>query len=138
MVALKRAVLAAILESLVLRISMRRRTRAHERREQCLNEEDSGNVGEALVDATQYVDNETTIGDRLSDVTEGIRERFLTMAVGGDGEVTLDKSSELSLKVGSPSFHVFMEESFDACPQVTGDLVELHDDVQDVIRDRAV
>lgn len=83
------------------------------------------------VEAAQHVEDEPVIGDGLSDVTEAARERFLTLTIRGDGEAALDESSEFSLKVESPSFHVVTEESFGTHPHVTSGLVGFHDDVQD-------
>lgn len=58
--------------------------------EWCLHGQDNGNVGEVFVDTTHCVEEKLAIGDGLSDITEGVHEHFLTLAVGGDGKITLD------------------------------------------------
>lgn len=49
------------------------------------------------------------IGDRLPDVTESVREGLQVMAVGSDGEVSLDYAAEFHLVVDGTS-HLIIEE----------------------------
>jgi hypothetical protein len=73
-------------------------------------------VGVALVEASDEVDDERAVGDHLTEVAEIICHTLESPVVVGDGEVTLVEVAELGIKVECPGFAIAEELRFDGDP----------------------
>ena len=73
-------------------------------------------VGVALVEALDEVEDERAIGDRLAKVVEVVRHTLQTPTVVGYGEITLDEAAELGVEVECPSLAVAEELRLDGDP----------------------
>jgi hypothetical protein len=74
----------------------------------------------------------------LADVEERVGESLEAVAVGGDGNITLDERAELGFKVDSARHLVVEEEVADQHVDIVGGLILRHDDVEDLLADGAV
>lgn len=91
-----------------------------------------------VVEALDGVPHQGVVGDRGVDVGEGVGDRFLLEAVGGDALVPLLYVAELLAEVARVRLLVVAEEGGDAAKDGEGRASRGHDHVGDVGHDGAV
>jgi hypothetical protein len=89
------------------------RPRMQERRGRDLHGDKSDDVGEEGVKPAKAGEDQRLIRHRLTDIAKRVRERLKPVAVGGDGEVSLDDGTEFRLEVDDTSELVVEEEVVD-------------------------
>jgi hypothetical protein len=98
--------------------------------------EQGTNVGEALVEATDYVEDEGAVGDDFAESTEVIGHLLEAAAVLGNGEVALDEVAEPHLKLEGAYLPVPKELGLDGEPGVPGSATLRGGDLDEVVGER--
>ena len=86
-------------------------------------------VGEALVEPPEEVQDERAVADRLPERTKVIRHLLQLAAVLGDGEVVLGEGVEGSVEVDGPGLSVSPELGLESDPGLTSRAPGLANDV---------
>jgi hypothetical protein len=94
-------------------------------------------VREALVEATNHVEDEGAVGDDLSQGSEIVGHLLQTAAVLGDGEIALHEVAKLHLELDRPCLLIAQELGFDGEPGVPGRGALGGDDLGEVVGERA-
>ena len=95
---------------------------------------ESADVGEALIEATDEVENESAVGDDLAEGCEIINHLLQFAAVVGDGEVPLHEVAELRLQLNGASLPIAEKLRLDHEPGVSGCGALSTDDLAQIVR----
>jgi hypothetical protein len=95
----------------------------------------------ARAEATESVEDEHTVIYVRVDISQGVGQTLLLLAIGHDCETTLDEAMKLVDDNDGSAILVVSEEVLSGLPEVTGTHVTIVvglDDVQDVTQDEAM
>jgi hypothetical protein len=95
-------------------------------------------VSEAVIQATEDVDDEEAVGDGLAELDEGVSECFHLAAVIRDGESALHQGAELGVDEDDPGFTIADELFFEGEPGGAGGRRGGSDDLEQLGGDGAV